>query len=361
MSDSTNNNVQSTILESHFGNTPTGEPVTKYTLINKNGVEASIINWGATLIEFKCFDKNGVLGDIVLGFDSLTDYLTNEPYLGATVGRFANRIANAECTIDGVLYQFEKNNGPNNNHAGPNGFEKKIWQASAFETTTEVGVKLTVTSPDGDQGFPGNLTVETIYSLNDNNELKIAFTATTDKTTVINLTNHSYFNLNQDANALAQNFYSPATQMTPLNEFQVPTGEVTSVLDTPFDFTQTKPLGQDIDASHSQIEIGFGYDHYFLLDGYDGQVFNLAAIASDPKSGRKLTVSTTEPGFQLYTGNFLNETMQGKGRIFERRCGFCIETQHIANQPNLGKFPTTYLTPNQVFKSQTIFSVGLIS
>ncbi|KMT65285.1 aldose epimerase family protein [Catenovulum maritimum] len=359
-SNSLNLNSQLNITSDSFGQTPDGQEITKFRLTNQNGVEASVINWGATLVEYKCFDKDGNLGDIVLGFDDLAEYIENPPYLGATIGRYANRLANGECVIDGVLYQFEKNNGPNNNHAGPRGFEKQYWDAETFQTDDAVGVAFTYVSPDGDQGFPGNLTVETKYTLNNQNQLVISFKATTDKTTVVNLTNHSYFNLNGEQDVLEQYFYSPSEYMTPLNEFQIPTGETQAVAGSPFDFTQAKTIGQDIDADDAQIKIGAGYDHYFLIDGYDGKKLNLAATASDPKTGRKLDVLTTEPGFQLYTGNFLDGTVKAKGRMISRRSGFCVEAQHIANGPSLPQFPTTLLNPGETFESKIVFSVGLI-
>ncbi|WAJ68995.1 aldose epimerase family protein [Catenovulum adriaticum] len=349
-------NSKLSIETSEYGITPAGKNVQLFTLTNAKGAQASITNFGAILVNLMTPDSQGQFADIVLGFDHFEEYLTNPAYFGATIGRFGNRIANGQCKIDGKLYTFAQNNGTNQLHGGLEGFDKKVWQASTFETPSAVGVHFDLLSEDGDQGYPGNLTVRTTYQLDNNNKLSIEYTATTDQTTVINLTNHSYFNLNlaNHTQVLNHELKSPAKFITELNQNSIPTGEYLPVEGTAFDFLQFKKIGQDIDSQNAQIEIGSGYDHNFVLDN-DAEQLTLAAEIIERESGRRLKIQTTEPGFQFYTGNFLDENLKGKGRAFGSRSGFCIEPQHVPDSPNQAKFKSTLLKPDETYNSKMVF------
>ncbi|MER2492903.1 aldose epimerase family protein [Catenovulum sediminis] len=342
--------TQPSITRAQFGVTTSGEEISSYTLKNNKGTEAVVINFGAILQSLKTADKSGQLADIVLGYDSLAEYQKNPHYLGATIGRFGNRIANGRCAIDGKEYTFAVNNGPNHLHGGLEGFDKKVWSAEGVLNESSAGVILKLTSPDGDQGYPGTLDVTVEYKLTNDDELIISYHATTDKTTIINLTNHSYFNLKGEGDILAHQLYIPSTQMTPVNSAQIPTGEICSVLDTPFDFTNAKEIGRDIDADNEQIHYGSGYDHNYVLNKSADEL-TLAAEAYEPSSGRVLTISTTEPGFQLYTGNFL-DGFEAKNRIAGKNAAFCIEPQHVPDAPNQSVFKSTELKPGDLYRSE---------
>ena len=350
--------MQPTVTISPFGTTPNGDAISAYTLTNKHGTQAVVINFGAILQSLKTQDKNGDFADIVLGFEELAPYLTNPTYFGATIGRFGNRIGNGQCEIDGETYTFLQNNGNNHLHGGAEGFDKKVWQAEAVSDVNSAGVVLTLVSPDGDQGYPGTLTVKCEYHLTNDDELVIKYTANTDKTTIINLTNHSYFNLKEQGTILDHLLEIPTSKLTPVDDNMLPTGEIRAITGTPFDFPTAKTIGQDIDADDQQLKIGAGYDHNYYFDKDDGEL-SLVAKTTEPASGRVLAIYTTEPGFQLYTGNFIGDDLSGKGRQYGKYAGFCVEPQHVPDAPNKPMFKSTLLTPEQTYTSEMryVFSV----
>lgn len=337
-----------------FGKTADGQSVSLYTLKNKNGIEAAITNYGGIVVSLKTPDRNGKLDDIVLGFDSLDGYLKTQPYFGALIGRYGNRIANGRFKLDGVEYKLAQNNGPNALHGGLKGFDKQVW------TVKDAGpqhLTLTYTSKDGEEGYPGNLSVEVKYTLTDENELRIDYAATTDKATVANITNHSYFNLagQSSGDVLGHSVELKAAKFTPVDKTLIPTGELKPVAGTPFDFTAPHKIGERINAKDQQIEFGGGYDHNFVVDGEMGTL-RLAARVTEESSGRGMEVLTTEPGVQFYTGNFLDGTLTGKGgKAYQKRFGFCLETQHFPDSPNKPAFPSAVLKPGETYRSTTVY------
>jgi aldose 1-epimerase len=337
-----------------FGKAPDGTPVELYTLSNKNGVEVKIMTYGGIVVGLKTPDKNGKLGDVVLGFDSLDGYVSKSPYFGAIIGRYGNRIAQGRFTLNGTAYKLAQNNGQNALHGGLRGFDKQVWKVrSAGANFLELGYL----SRDGEEGYPGNLNVTVRYALNDANELKIDYSATTDRATVLNLTNHSYFNLAGEGQGdiLDQVLTVNAERFVPVDKGLIPAGEFRSVEGTPFDFRKPAVIGARINADDEQIRLGPGYDHCFVLNK-TGDSLPLAAAAYDPKTGRVLEVFTTEPGIQLYTGNFLDDTIHGKGgHVYPRRSAFCLETEHYPDSPNHPKFPTTVLNPGEHYHSTTMW------
>ena len=343
-----------------FGTTPEGNPVQLFTLKNGNGVEVSISTFGAAIVSVRTPDRQGRFDDIVLGFDSLDGYLTNAPYFGALVGRYANRIALGRFTLDDATYTLATNNAPNHLHGGVKGFDKVVWTPEA-PAAGEPVVRLRYLSADGEEGYPGNLTTTVTYSLDNDNELTIAYSATTDKPTVVNLSNHSYFNLAGTGDILGHQLQIHADNYTPVTSSLIPTGELAPVEGTPFDFRQPTAIGARIDADDEQIRFGGGYDHNFVLSslGAPGQPA-VAARVVDPVSGRTLEVRTTEPGVQFYTGNFLDGSVTGKGgTAYAHRTGFCLETQHFPDSPNQPSFPSTVLRPGETFESTTVFAFGV--
>ena len=337
-----------------FGKTPAGETVELYTLKNAKGVEAAISPYGAVIVSLKVPDRTGVLADVVLGYDGFDGYVENPAHFGAVVGRYGNRIAHGKFTLDGVEYTLAKNNGENSLHGGNRGFDKMLWKA---KPAGGASLELSYLSKDGEEGYPGNLSATVVYTLTDDNELKIDYTATTDKDTVVNLTNHSYFNLaGQGAgDILAHQVTINADRFTPVDKGLIPTGELRSVEGTPLDFRQPHAIGERINSSDEQIVLGRGYDHNFVLNR-SGDGLMTAAKVTEPKSGRVLEVLTTEPALQFYTGNFLDGTIHGKGgKVYERRFAFCLETQHYPDSPNHPSFPTTVLKPGAVYRTTTIF------
>ncbi len=299
--------------------------------------------------------------DVVLGFDGLDGYLGSHPYFGAIVGRYGNRIAKGQFTLDGHLFQLATNNGPNHLHGGVKGFDKVVWQAEPFERDGRVGVVYSHTSPDGDEGYPGTLNARVTYSLSPSNEITVEYEATTDKATPLNLTQHSYFNLAGAGNGdiLGHRLSIDADRVTPVDETLIPTGELAPVAGTPFDFRQLTVIGTRIDADTPQIRFGHGYDHNWVLNRTAAGLTHAARL-EDPASGRTLDVSTTEPGVQFYTGNFLDGTITGKsGRIYKRRYGLCLETQHFPDSPNHATFPSTILRPGERYQSKTVFAFGV--
>jgi len=338
-----------------FGKTADGTPVDLYTLTNSKGVRVAITNYGGIVVSLFTPDRNGNLGDIVLGFERLEDYLKGHPYFGAIIGRYGNRIAKGRFTLDGVEYKLAQNNGENHLHGGLVGFDKKVWKARDFVDAEGQHLELRYTSPDGEEGYPGNLDVTVTYSLNEQNQLRIDYVATTDKPTVVNLTNHSYFNLAGEGDILGHLLRLNADYFTPVDAGLIPTGELRPVKGTPFDFTEPTPIGARIEQDDEQLRYGRGYDHNFVLRGGGGSLAEAAEVY-EPKTGRVLRVLTTEPGVQFYTGNFLDGTLRGKyGRVYHRRTGFCLETQHFPDSPNKPHFPSTVLRPGQTYRSTTIY------
>ena len=339
-----------------FGSTKDGQAVEIYTLTNAKGVEARIMTYGAVLVSLKVPDTAGKLDDIVQGFDSLDGYIQNPPppYFGAVVGRYGNRIAKGRFTLDGKEYKLAVNNGPNALHGGLRGFDKVVWTAKSPDTQS---VELTYVSKDGEEGYPGNLTSTVTYSLNDNNELKLEYRATTDKDTVLNLTNHSYFNLagQGSGDVLGHQIMINADRYTPVDAGLIPTGELPKVEGTPFDFRQPHAIGERINAADQQIKLGGGYDHNFVLNR-SGASLELAARVTEPTSGRVMEVLTTQPGMPFYTGNFLDGSFKGKGgKVYQRRYALCLETQHFPDSPNHPAFPTSELKPGEEYHYITVF------
>jgi aldose 1-epimerase len=337
-----------------FGKTSSGGTVDLFTLRNAGGMEAAITNYGATLVSLKTADRAGKVADVVAGFDSIEGYLGDHPYFGATVGRYGNRIAKGRFTLNGKEYKLATNNGPNHLHGGIKGFSRVIWQA---EPVGQNGVKLLYVSKDGEEGYPGALTTTVEYTLTDANELKISYLATTDKDTVLNLTNHSYFNLAGEGSGdvLSHEMQLNADHFTPVDSTLIPTGEIRAVAGTPFDFRKPHKIGERIDANDEQIRFGGGYDHNLVVNGSAGTL-RPAARVTEAKSGRIMEVLTTEPGVQFYTGNFLDGSVKGKGgKAYQRRYGFCLETQHFPDSPNKPQFPTTTLRAGQKHQSTTIY------
>jgi aldose 1-epimerase len=342
-----------------FGAIASGEKTDLYVLTNSRGMTVAITNFGATVVSIKVPDRRGKFADVVLGFESAKEYEDGTAHIGGTVGRYANRIARGSFTLAGKTYTLPKNDGENTLHGGLISFDKKIWAAKELPSKDGVAVEFTYVSPDGEEGFPGTMTTTVVFTLvNAKNELRIDYNASTDKPTVVNLTNHSYFNLAGQGNGdiLAQTLQLNASRFTPVDAGLIPTGELRNVRNTPFDFTKPVAIGQRINGEDEQLKLGRGYDHNWVLDrktGFSG--IELAAIARDPKSGRVLEVLTTEPGIQFYTGNFLDGTAHGKdGKVYEQRYAFCLETQHFPDSPNHAGFPTTTLFPSKPFHSTTI-------
>jgi aldose 1-epimerase len=338
-----------------FGKTQDGQPVELYVLSNQHGMEARITNYGATLVSLKVPDKSGKSADIVLGYDNVSGYENGKAYFGATVGRYGNRIAHAKFTLDGVTYTLPKNDGDNHLHGI---FNKVVWTAKDVSTSAGQSLEMSYLSKDGEEGYPGNLSVKVTFTVPaGENALRINYLATTDKDTVLNLTHHSYFNLSGQGNGdiLKAQLTLHASRFTPVDATLIPTGELRPVKGTPFDFTKATAIGARIDQDNEQLKLGKGYDHNFVLDR-KGSGLVLAAQAYDPQSDREMTVSTTEPGIQFYTGNFLDGTITGKdGKTYVHRGAFCLETQHFPDSPNHPDFPTTELKPGQTFRSETIY------
>ncbi|HEY0282673.1 MAG TPA: aldose epimerase family protein [Rhizomicrobium sp.] len=340
-----------------FGHTADGKAVDIYTLNNKNGVEARIMTYGGTRVSLKVPDRDGHLGNVVLGFDTLEPYLAGVPYYGATIGRFGNRIAGGSFTLDGVAYQLPKNDGPNSLHGGTVGFDKRVWTAKPFVNTQGPGLKLTYVSADGEEGYPGQLTTHVSYQLRNDNSLSIDYRATTTKPTVVNLTNHSYFNLSGDPDhsIVDEILTINADTFTPVSATLIPTGVLEPVAGTPFDFRKPTVIGAHINDDNQQIHYGPGYDHNWVLVKPKPGAMTTAAMVSDPVSGRTLEVKTTEPGLQFYTGNFQDGKPAGTGTVFKYRTGFTMETQHFPDSPNQPSFPSTVLRPGHTFVSHTVF------
>jgi aldose 1-epimerase len=342
-----------------FGTTADGRAIEHFTLTNALGVRVRLSTLGAALVSFEAPDREGRLGDIVLGFDTPDAWMNNTTFFGVIVGRYGNRIAAGRFVLDGTTYSLAKNNGPNHLHGGVKGFDKAVWTPTVVEDPDGPSVQFDHVSPDGDEGYPGTLRVSVVYTLTDRNELRIRYQATTDKPTVVNLTNHAYFNLGSSPDILGHELWIDADRFTPVDAGLIPTGELRPVEGTPFEFRQATRIGARIDQPEEQLQRGNGYDHNFVLNHAPGQLA-VAARAVDPASGRTLEVRTTEPGVQFYTGNFLDGTVSGKGGVrYGRRAGFCLETQHFPDSPNHPSFPSTVLRPGERYETTTVFAVGV--
>lgn len=349
--------AQATVTKENFGKTADGENIDLYTLKNIHGVEAKITNYGGIVVSLKVPDRSGKFDDVVLGFNDLADYLKPHPYFGALIGRYGNRIAKGRFTLNGVEYKLAVNNGENTLHGGIKAFDKVIWTGKEMKTKAGPAVTLNYLSKDGEEGYPGNLTVTVTYTLTNADDLRIDYSASTDKDTVINLTHHSYFNLAGEGNGdiLNHRVLINATEFVPTDAGSIPTGKLKPVAGTPFDFLKMTAIGARINQDDEQLKFGNGYDHTWVIKGRPGAL-RLAAQVSEPTSGRRMQVWTTEPGVQFYTGNFLDGTLTGKsGKIYQRRYGFCLETQHFPDSPNHPSFPTTTLKKGATYKSTTIY------
>lgn len=345
------------VQKAPFGKTAKGQKVDLYTLTNKNGLEARIADYGGTLVSLKVPDKAGKTGNIVLGFDTIETYKKGVPFFGATIGRYGNRIANGQFSLDGKVYHLAQNDGPNNLHGGVKGFDKVLWKAAPFEDAKGPGLKLTYVSADGEEGFPGALTAHVTYQLTNDNKLHITYEATTTKPTPVNLTNHSYFNLtgNTEKTITDHELVLSADTFTPVSKVLIPTGELKPVAGTPFDFRTATKIGARISADDEQLKFAGGYDHNWVLNKPKAGAMTLAATLSEATSGRIMKVYTTEPGIQFYAGNFLDGKPAGKGTEFKHRTGLCLETQHYPNSPNQASFPSTILRPGQTYHTETVF------
>ena len=349
------------IVKTAFGNLPDGQAVSLYILSNKNGMTVGITNYGGAIVSWTAPNKNGKYEDITLGCDSIGGYVKGVPYFGAIVGRYGNRIAKGKFNLEGKTYTLAVNNIGNHLHGGINGFDKVLWTAMPV-SGDDSALKLTYTSKDGEEGYPGNLVVEVVYTLQKDNALKIDYKATTDKATVVNLTNHAYFDLTGNGNnsILDHELVLNADKFLPVDKTLIPTGELKPVAGTPFDFTKNFKIGARInDTTNIQIQYGGGYDHAWVLTD-TAKTLRLAATVTEPTSGRVMEVLTTEPAIQFYTGNFLNGTVIGKsGVAYPRRSAFCLETEHYPDSPNKPKFPSTVLKPGQVYQTTTVYKFSV--
>ena len=344
-----------------LGKLPAGAPIDVYTLTNPSGIEVRALTYGAILQSIRVPDRDGHADDVVLGYNSLAGYLRNAPYFGAVVGRYASRIAQGTFTLDGRSYRLATNNGPHHLHGGVTGFDKVVWKAEPVQGDSGVAVALAYTSPDGEEGYPGTVAVRVTYTLTDRNELLVDYQASTDRPTPMNLSQHSYFNLAGAGtrDVLGHELEINADRFTPLDATLIPTGVIAPVAGTPFDFRRSTPLGARIEQDDPQLNNADGYDHNFVLNRA-GSGLSFAARAIDPTTGRTLEIRTTEPGLQLYSGNFLDGTITGKGgHVYGRRSGLALETQHFPDSPNHRAFPSTILRPGGEYRSRTVFAFGV--
>lgn len=348
------------ITKAPFGSIE-GKEVSLYTLENTTGMQVGIINYGGRIVSLQIPDKYGKYDDVVLGFDSLDLYLRENPYFGALIGRYGNRIAKGTFTLDGQSYQLPKNDGQNHLHGGPNGFDKVLWEAEMLQEADKVSLTLTYVSKDMEEGYPGQLTAVVTYSLDDKQELTVHYEAQTDKTTIVNLTQHSYFNLSGDlASSIADHqLQLDADAFLPVDATLIPTGEIRAVEGTPFDFKTMKPIQKDIEIKDEQLQRGLGYDHCWILNNSNGEIRRVAALYHE-HSGRLMEVFTDQPGIQFYSGNFLNDTYANKnGGHINYRSGLCLETQHYPDAPNHPAFPSVVLRPGEIYKTTTSFKFSV--
>jgi aldose 1-epimerase len=347
------------IAQQIFGQMPDGRNVELYTLANAQGVVVRIMNYGGTLVSLQAPDRNGVQADVVLGFDEFAPYLSQHPYFGSLIGRYANRIAGASFTIDGKIYRLSANDGRNHLHGGRIGFDKILWNAEPAESSEGPQLVLSHFSRAGEEGYPGNLTVKVTYTLTAHNELRLDYSASTDQPTVINLTHHSYFNLAGAGTIHNHLLHLAAERYLPVDPELIPLGEQRSVRGTPFDFTGARSIGSGLSSDEAHVKLAGGYDHCWVLTQQDGACA-LAADLYEPVSGRALAVFTTQPGIQVYSGNFLNGSIQGKqGQRYQRYSGLCLETQHFPDSPNQLAFPSTLVEPDEQYQHRTIFRFGV--
>ncbi len=349
-----NDVTKNSVMKTDFGKTG-GKDVFLYTLTNKHGICVKITNYGGIITEILMPDKYGQSGNIVLGYDKLASYIANSPYFGAIVGRCANRIANGEFTIEGVKYQLARNNGNNALHGGIRGFDKVVWEPVESCDTSTVKLALTYLSPDGEEGYPGNLKAEVTYSLNNHDELSIIIQATTDKSTPVNICNHTYFNLNgANSDVLRHILTIPADKFTEVNDQLIPTGRLPEVKGTPMDFSIPAPIGKEIE------KVRGGYDHNYVLLKKAGEM-SIAAVLFDPVSGREVSIETTQPGVQFYSGNFLDGSIRGNyGKVYGKHYGLCLETQHFPDSPNQPSFPSVIVQPGMKYCEKTTLKFSVI-
>lgn len=350
-----------TISKEDFGMTNDSLKVESYTLKNENGMEVSIMTYGGIITSLKVPNKEGVSEDIVLGYDSLSQYIKKSPYFGAIIGRYGNRIAKGKFTLDGTEYELATNDGPNHLHGGVKGFDKVVWNAAEKQTDSSASLEFTYLSKDMEEGYPGNLNAKVTYTLTNDNQLRVAYEATTDKKTIVNLTQHSYFNLSGDFSKpiLNNEVTINADKFVPVDATLIPTGELKDVANTPFDFRTAKAIGKDIEDDNEQLKRGKGFDHCWVLNNQN-EGMRFAASAYDPTSGRLLEVYTDEPGIQLYTGNFLDGTLPNKqGGTYSHRTGLCLETEHYPDSPNQKDFPSVILNPGEKYETKTTFKFSV--
>jgi aldose 1-epimerase len=335
---------------------PNGTSVEVYTMRNRQGMEARITNYGGVVTSLMAPDRAGQFADVVLGYDNLEGYLKDSPYFGALVGRYGNRIAHGRFKLNGVEYQLATNNGPNALHGGSKGFDKVIWKVVKAEVTAQgPQLALTYLSRDGEEGYPGSVNVTAVYTLTEDNALRLDYTATTDKDTVVNLTQHSYFNLRGKGDVLGHLVQINAEKFTPVDKSLIPTGELRAVAGTPFDFRTPTAIGARINASDEQLKSGKGYDHNWVIDNPSGKI-KVQATVYEPETGRVLEVLSAEPGLQFYGGNFLDGSITGKGgRVYAFRSGFCMEPQHFPDSPNHPEFPSVVLKPGQTYRNTIMY------
>ena len=348
------NEVKMQIESAPFGKTTDGQDVTLYTLTNASGNSVQMIDYGAIIVSINVPDRNGKKSNVTAGFSSIEGYLQRHPHFGSTIGRFCNRIAKGSFSIDGTVYKLAVNNGPNHLHGGVVGFDKLMWKAAEMKSDSNVGLKFSLVSPDGQEGYPGNLAVTAEYLWDNENKLTIRFTAKTDKATHVNLTNHAYFNLSgaNSGTVYKHELTLPCSNFLPVDENMIPLGQIASVKNSSLDFTTKRLLGERI----AELKATNGYDHCFVVDGSTGKL-RLAATVSDSASGRTMEVMTTQPGIQLYTGNFLGGGADNAG--FKQHEAFCLETQHFPDSPNQAAFPSTMLKPGQTFDETTTYKFGV--
>ena len=349
------------VSTSSFGKMTDGQAVTLYTMRNRKGAEMSVMNYGGIIVSLKVPDRNGVIEDVTLGYDSLSDYQNASPFFGALVGRYGNRIAKGKFTLDGKSYNLPLNNGVNHLHGGPQGFDKMFWSIQDVSDSVQAKLKLTYQSKDGEQGYPGNLSIEVLYSLSDDNEVSVEYKATTDKKTVVNLTQHAYFNLsgNVRRDILDHRLTIQADNFLPIDETLIPTGVLQPVKETPFDFLVPQTIGSRINEKHAQLINGKGYDHCWALNNKGH--FEKVATLEDPSTGRRIEVFTDQPGIQFYSGNFLDGSNVGKeGVVYKQHLGLCLETQHFPDSPNKPAFPSVVLSPGETYHTVTSYKFSVI-
>ncbi|MBO8193190.1 galactose mutarotase [Streptomyces oryzae] len=347
-------------VREHFGTLDNGDRVDRWTLAN-GGTRLRVLSYGGIVQSLEIPDRRGRSGNVSLGFDALDDYVADSPYFGALIGRYGNRIADAKFTLDGTEYELPANDGPNSLHGGTKGFDKRVWDVQPYSSGPDVGLTLRYVSRDGEMGYPGTLRTRVRYLLTPRGELRIDYKATTDKATVVNLTNHTYFNLAGEGSGSIEGhtLRIAASRYTPVDKTLIPTGELARVAGTPFDFRHGKPIGQDLREGHPQILRGQGFDHNFVLDKGITDRPRQVVTVTEPESGRTMRVATTEPGLQFYSGNFLDGTLKGtSGRVYRAGDGFCLETQHFPDSPNQPGFPSTVLRPGKTYRSTTVYSFG---